>query len=214
MKNIVIIGAGDLGKEVVWLIEDINKVNLTYVILGFLDDDQAKDGGEFYGYRVLGDSSQLESLAEKTPLCAIIAIQNGSIRKKIREEHKDFNDWTSIIHPTAVIASTSFVESGSIVFPHVTVSVDTKLGEFSLLYINSTICNDCKIGDYVSVMCGASVSERAEIGDECFLAAGSTVYPHKKLGCKVEVGVEATASKDYADGAEVSEKGSGFLLFK
>ena len=214
MKNIVIIGAGDLGKEVVWLIEDINKVNPQYVILGFLDDDKAKDGGEFYGYRVLGDSSQLESLAQKTPLYAVIAIQNGSIRKKIREEHKGFNDWASVVHPTAVIASTSLVEKGSIVFPHVTVSVDTKLGEFDLLYINSTICNDCKIGDYVSVMSGASVSERAEIGDECFLAAGSTVYPHKKLGCKVEVGVEATASKDYADGSEVSEKGSGFSLFK
>ena len=70
------------------------------------------------------------------------------------------------------------------------------------------------IGNYVSVMSGASVSERASIGDECFLAAGSTVYPHKKLGCKVEVGVEAIASKDYADGSEVSEKGSGFSLFK
>lgn len=214
MKNIVIIGAGDLGKEVVWLIEDINKVNPQYVILGFLDDDKAKDGGEFYGYMVLGDSSSLESLAEKTPLCAVIAIQNGSIRKKIREEHKEFNDWVSIVHPTAVIASTSQVKKGSIIFPHVTVSVDTKLGEFDLLYINSTICNDCKIGNYVSVMSGASVSERAEIGNECFLAAGSTVYPHKKLGCKVEVGVEATASKDYADGSEVSEKGTGFSLFK
>ena len=214
MKNIVIIGAGDLGKEVVWLIEDINKVNPQYVILGFLDDDKAKDGGEFYGYRVLGDSSQLESLAEKTPLCAVIAIQNGSTRKKIRGEHSKFTEWASIVHPTAVLASTSRVEKGSIVFPHVTVSVDTKLGEFDLFYINSTICNDCKIGDYVSLMSGASVSERAEIGDECFLAAGSTVYPHKKLGCKVEVGVEATASKDYADGAEVSEKGLGFSLFK
>ena len=60
MKNIIIIGAGDLGKEVVWLIEDINKVQPTYVILGFLDDDIAKDGGEFYGYRVLGDTNQLE----------------------------------------------------------------------------------------------------------------------------------------------------------
>ena len=99
-------------------------------------------------------------------------------------------------------------------FPQVTVSVDTKLGEFNLFYIHSTICNDCEIGNYVSLMSGASVSERAEIGDECFLAAGSTVYPHKKLGCRVEVGVEATASKDYEDGAEVSEKNGGFSLFK
>ena len=47
MKNIVIIGAGDLGKELVWLIEDINKVRPTYLILGFLDDDLSKDTYSF-----------------------------------------------------------------------------------------------------------------------------------------------------------------------
>ena len=113
-----------------------------------------------------------------------------------------------------MIASTSTIGLESIVFPRVTVSVDTKLGNFDLLYINSTICNDCIIGDYVSLMSGASVSERAEIGNESFLAAGCTVYPHKILGQRVEVGVEATANKNYADDSEVNEKGSGFSLFK
>ena len=214
MKNIVIIGAGDLGKEVVWLVEDINKREPTYVILGFLDDDMEKHGGEFYGYKVLGSISELESICARMHSSAVIAIQNGSIRKKIVEGHSSFSNWESIIHPTAVIASTSPVGDGSVVFPQVTLSVDTKLGNFNLYYIHSTICNDCKIGDYVSVMSGASVSERAEVGNECFLAAGSCVYPHKKLGNRVEVGVEATASRDYADGAEVNEKSSGFSLFK
>lgn len=214
MKNIVIIGAGDLGKEIVWLIEDINKKEPTYLILGFLDDDAKKHKGTFHGYRVLGNVKNLEKLSQKTPLSAVIAIQDGSIRRKIAEEHKKFFNWESIIHPTAVIASTSKIGKGSILFPQVTVSVDSNLGAFGLYYIHSTICNDCKIGDYVSIMSSASVSEHVEIGDECFLAAGSTVYPHKKLGNKVVVGVEATASRDYNDGAEVSEKGTGFSLFK
>lgn len=214
MKNIVIIGAGDLGKEVVWLIEDINNRNPEYLILGFLDNDPDKIGGEFYGYKVLGRDEDLESIAEKTPLSAVIAIQDGKIRKNIFEKHKDFNHWETIIHPTAVIAPSSVIGQGSVIFPQVTVSVDTKIGDFGLLYIHSTICNDCKISNYVSVMSGASVSERAEIGSESFLAAGCTVYPHKKLGRCVMVGVEATASKDYEDDAEVNEKGIGFSLFK
>ena len=214
MKNIVIIGAGDLGKEVVWLIEDINRRDPAYLILGFLDDDTEKTGSEFCGYKVLGTTGQLKELGRRVPLSAVIAIQDGSVRRKIVEEHSEFTEWESIIHPTAVVAGSSPVGTGSVVFPHATVSVDTKLGKFDLLYIHSTICNDCGIGDYVSIMSGASVSERAEIGDECFLAAGSTVYPHKKLGRGVKVGVEATAGKDYGDGAEVSEKGGGFSLFK
>ncbi len=214
MKNIVIIGAGDLGKEVVWLIEDINKRKPEYLILGFLDNDPKKIGGEFYGYKVLGKDEDLETIAEMTPLSAIIAIQDGRVRKKIVDRHSRFDHWESIIHPTAVIAQSSSIGKGSIVFPQVTISVDTKIGDFALLYIHSTVCNDCEISDFVSVMSGASISERAIIGSECFLAAGCTVYPHKTLGNRVEVGVEATASKDYADGSEVSEKGIGFSLFK
>ena len=193
MNNIVIIGAGDLGKEVVWLIEDINKINPTFVILGFLDDDLAKGGGEFYGYRVLGRVEQLDCLAKTTSLYAIIAIQNGTTRKKIKEEHNKFENWVTIIHPTAVIAPSSVIGKGSIVFPHVTISVDTKVGDFNLLYINSTVCNDCIIGDFVSIMSGASVSERVEIGNECFLSAGSTIYPHIKLKEKTEIRIEAIA---------------------
>ena len=182
MKNIVIIGAGDLGKEVVWLIEDINKQSPTYLILGFLDDDVAKSEGEFYGYKVLGTIDQLEEINKRIPLSAVIAIQDGNIRKKIVDEHEEFNAWEAIVHPTAVIASTSPIGEGTIVFPQVTVSVDTILGKFNLYYIHSTICNDGIVGDYVSVMSGVSVSERVDIGDGCFLESGSTVPPHKRIG--------------------------------
>lgn len=214
MKNIVVVGAGDLGKEIVWLIEDINKRQPTYLILGFLDDDKEKAGTEFYGYKVLGGIEQLRVLSSKMPLSAVVAIQDCSVRKKIVEEHSEFASWETIIHPTAVIAATSFVGKGSVFFPQVTVSVDSKLGSFGLYYIHSIICNDCVIGDYVSLMSGASVSEHVEIGDECFLAAGACVYPHKKLGKCSKVAVEATVEKDYSDGSKVGEKGAGFFLFK
>ncbi len=214
MKNLVIVGAGDLGKELVWLIEDINRLSPTYLILGFLDDNNKKTGNEFYGYRVLGNSGMLEELAERNPFSAVIAIQDGSIRKKIVDAHPGFHHWESIVHPSAVISSSSPLGVGSIVFPHVTISVDSRIGRFDLFYIHATVCNDCQIGDYVSVMSGASVSEHAEIGDEAFLAAGSIVYPHRKLGKNVKVGVEATASVNYSEGSEVCENRTEFTLFK
>lgn len=181
MKNILIIGAGDLGKELVWLIEDINRVSPTYVILGFLDDDGAKFEGEFYGYRVLGGIDMLEKLSEEIPLYAVIAIQDGDIRHQIVEKHQEFTRWESIVHPTAVIAQTSPVNTGCILFPRVTISVDTKLGMFGLYYVNAIVCDDCTIGDYVTMMSGATVLEHTEIGDGCFLSAGSYVPPHRRI---------------------------------
>lgn len=214
MKNLVIVGAGDLSKEIVWLIEDINKRQPTYLILGFLDDDQAKIGTEYYGYKVLGNINYLDELSAKMQLSAVIAIQDGEIRKKIVEDHPNFKRWESIVHPTAVIANSSSYGNGCVFFPQVTVSVDSNLGGFGLFYIHSTICNDCNVGNYVSLMSGASLSEHVVIGDGCFLGAGACVYPHKSIGHKSKVSVGSVVEKDYGDEAKIGEKGTGFFLFK
>ena len=187
MKEIVIIGAGDLGREVVWLIEDINRLNPTYVILGFLDDDAAKLGGEFYGYRVLGGVDMLEKLSERTPLSAVLAVQTGSVRKKIVEAHPTFHRWESIVHPSAVVAASSAIGPGSLLFPQVTISVYAKLGSFCLYYIHSTVCNDCVVGDYASVMTGAAVLDHSQLGDGCCLAPYTCVQPYEKLEAEAPV---------------------------
>lgn len=183
MKNIVIIGAGDLGKEIVWLIEDINKQCPTYVILGFLDDDSSKNAQEFFGYKVLGTTEYLDTLSVSTPVSAVIAIQDGATRRAIVEAHPHFSHWETIIHPMAVIAPESTLGEGSVLFPRVTVSVGTIIGRCSLLYINSTICNDCVIGDFTSIMTGTVVSEHSDIASGSFVPAGFCVTPHSSFPC-------------------------------
>ena len=44
MKEIIILGAGDFGREVAGLIEEINKISPSYTIVGYLDDDTEKIG--------------------------------------------------------------------------------------------------------------------------------------------------------------------------
>jgi len=175
MKNIVIIGAGDLGKELVWLIEDINKQKPTYLILGFLDDDLQKETYSFYGYKVLGGTDKLEELNKTTTFSVVLAIQDEKVRKQIVENHPDFDNWETIIHPTAVIASSTKVGKGNIFFPQVTVSVDSYLGNHCLFYIHATICNDCWIGNYTTIMANATVSEHAEVNSLTRLQANSII---------------------------------------
>ena len=191
LKNIVIIGAGDLGKELVWLIEDINKVKPTYLILGFLDDDKEKLGKEFCWYKVLGDLDYLEELSRKTPLYAVVAVKDGKSRKAIVERYKSFDRWETIIHPRTSVAASSSIGEGSILFPNVTVSVDSKLGRFGLYYIQSTISNDCRIGEFVSAMYGAAVLEHAKIADGVLLPPGTCVPANSNVEKKQEDGAES-----------------------
>ena len=41
MKDIYIVGAGGFGREVLWLIQRINNVNLEWNIKGFIDDNKS-----------------------------------------------------------------------------------------------------------------------------------------------------------------------------
>ena len=205
MKNIVIMGAGELGKEVLWLIEDINRIEPTWVILGFLDD--TKNLGDIVnGYPVIGAMSQLEELYNKHDFHAVIAVQNGANKAAIANKHKDFDKWTSIVHPTAVVAPESRVGEGTIIFPQVTVSVDSVIGKHCLLYIHAILCNDCMIGDYTSVMSGVSIAEHVKVGEESYLSAGCDVYPGINIGKNCKVSVGTTVDENLSDGTEKVRK--------
>ncbi len=39
-KTIIIVGAGGFGREVFWLINEINSYNYEWSIIGFIDDDK------------------------------------------------------------------------------------------------------------------------------------------------------------------------------
>ena len=87
LKKIIIIGAGDLGRELLWLIDDINKVIPTYEVAGFLDDNEKKIGTVLNGFKVLGAND----MVYKLNIPAVIAIQSGVLRKKIAEKLQ--RDW-------------------------------------------------------------------------------------------------------------------------
>ena len=79
----MIIGAGGLGKEVVQYIKDINQINPTYEILGFIDSDPNKKGIGFNHIPVLGDFDILESLRKvDEELYGFCAVANPDIKKR------------------------------------------------------------------------------------------------------------------------------------
>ena len=55
MKDLIIIGAGGLGRETIWMTERINAVSPEWNILGFIDDKPSYKGKIIDGYRVLGN---------------------------------------------------------------------------------------------------------------------------------------------------------------
>ena len=203
MKNIVIIGAGDFGKEVAWLIDDINKVSPVYKILGYLDDDINKQGQVLNGYSVLGTTDVLNKLQKDNNICAVIAMQNGDVRKRIVDKFPDFDNWEILIHPSVNISDTSSIGKGCILCAGTNVSVNTVIGSHCLFNISVTVGHDCIIDNFVSVMSGACICGHVKIRDFAYLSTNCTVIPGKSIGYNSVVGVGSAVIRNVKDNTTV-----------
>ena len=199
MKKIVILGAGDFGREVAWLIEGINKENPEYQILGYLDDDEKKAGEIYLDYQCLGPISMLTQFGEKENVCAVIANQSSSIREAIVSRFPAFSNWETLIHPAANIARTVKIGKGCIICAGVNISVDTVIGDFCMFNMSATVGHDCRIGSYVSVMSGSCICGHVTIADHAYLATNSSVLPFKKVGRNAKVGAGSVVLRSVKD---------------
>ncbi len=203
MREIVIIGAGDFGKEVAWLIEGINKVRPTYLLLGYMDDDENKIGREIGGYTVLGKVGYINELSQHHNLYATIAMQDVDAREALVNKLPNFSKWETLVHPSVDISDRTKLGEGCVVCAGVNISVDTVIGKHCLFNISATIGHDCVIGDYVSVMSGAKVSGHVKVGDKAYLATNCTIVPGMRIGEHATVGAGSVALRNVKDGVTV-----------
>ena len=79
MKNLVIIGAGGVGKEVSLIVEQINRLDPTWNLVGFVDDNTENWGKVINKYTVIGGIDTL-NFFEKD-YYVLIAIANYRVKK-------------------------------------------------------------------------------------------------------------------------------------
>ena len=203
MKEIIILGAGDFGREVAGLIEEINKISPSYTIVGYLDDDTEKIGQKINGYKCLAPISYLSELNNENQIHAVIANQNTDIRKRLVEMFPGFENWETVIHPSVNISDTTNIGKGCVICASVNISCNTVIGDFCLLNISSTIGHDCLIGNYVSIMTGSCVSGHVIVNDSAYLGTNCTILPGRTVGEHAIVGAGSVAIRNVKPGVTV-----------
>lgn len=155
MKDIVIIGAGGFGREVAWLIEDINKIEPQWNILGFVDDNEDIIGAEFNGYKVLGNVDWL--LNQKLHVVNAIGdpIAKQDVMKRLTFTA---NTYPVLIHPSVVYSSTINFGEGAIICPGNVITVNIEIGKHAIVNFSCTIGHDAKIGNFSTILPGVNVS--------------------------------------------------------
>ena len=201
MKDIVIIGAGGLGREAAWLIEDINEYKKEWNILGFVDDNVEK-GKVLNGYKVLGNCSFLNS---KKDIYYICAIANTKIRERIVNKIKNNTSIKAakLIHPSVVISKESSIGIGSIICAGVIISVNSKVGEFNIIDWNSTIGHDDLLKDFVTLYPAVNISGGCIINKCVEVGTGTKIIQKKIVGKNSIIGAGSVIIRDVKENVTV-----------
>lgn len=186
MNKIAIIGAGGMGREALWLIEDINKQNPQWDFIGFFDDDFS-NAKNIDPSLFLGDVDDLNKRQET--LYVIIAIGNPLTKKKIHSRINNPNiHFPVLVHPLVRICESVRIGEGSMICAGCIVTVDIEIGKHVLINVGTVVCHDSKLGDYVSIMPSVNISGEVVIEEAAYLGTGTKVIQQISIGARAILG--------------------------
>ncbi len=195
MKDIAIYGAGGFGREVLTLLQDINKQSPQWNFVGFFDDGMEK-GSTVNGHKLLGGMTELN--AWDTPLSLAIAVGTPTIHetilKKICNPQISF---PTLIHPTAIIGDSNFVKigEGCIICAYNVITTNVEIGDFVILNIACTTGHDTIIHNHASFMPTCNISGEVIIGEGVYCGTGVKIINRTSIGEWSIVGAGAVVTK-------------------
>lgn len=198
MNDIVIIGAGGLGREVQWLIERINEHDKKWNIVGYIDDG-IEIGTVIDGYSVLGGVNYLLKSDKKWNV--VCAIGNATIREEIIHKLSVNHNlvYPNLIDPSVIISNRVKIGEGNIICPGVVISVDLKIGNFNLIDWNCTVGHDVVMDSYITLFPNVNVSGSVEIGRCVEIGTGTQIIQGKKIGKNTIIGAGSVVVRDVSD---------------
>lgn len=203
MNDLVIYGAGGLGRELLEIIEEINKEGGDWRILGFADDGLEK-GTTVCGYPVLGGFDFFRSRAGSLGIvfgfadCAL----KETLYYRIKELCPGFY-FPVIIHPSSYVSSRAALAEGVVIARFCVVNVNANVGKCVLINENSGVYHDCVVGDFVSIMPAVRISGNVSVGKSAYIGVQAAIRQGLAIGSGSVVGMGSVVIKDVPDGCTV-----------
>lgn len=188
-RRIAIFGVGGFGREVRWLIDDINAVQPRWDFVGYFDDHSEP--------RKIGSRAYLGSLGELNAwdgsLGVVFAVGDPVLKRRLVSAVHNPRVWfPTLIHPSCQIGiPVSSIGDGSIVCAGVMITVDVQIGRHVILNLGCTVGHDTVIRDYASFMPTVNISGDVVIGEAVYVGTGASIVNRVEIGDGTVVGAGA-----------------------
>lgn len=200
MKDLIIIGAGGYGREVIQWATDCNRLTPRWNILGFLDPNPAALRETRCPYPILGTDEDWTPTENQE---YVVAIANPSKKEEIVSR---FSDWgaqfATIIHPEAFISAGVEIGSGTVIYPRAIISVGVTIGQFCTIQTTG-LGHDVTIGDYSTISSFCNLMGHVTLGKRVFMGSHCAVIPKTVIEDDAYVGVGSVVLKRVRTGIKV-----------
>jgi len=179
LKPLVIVGAGGLGREVAWLVADINRQKSEWDFKGFVDD--GVQGNTVEGYPVLGPVEHLYDMS--LDIWTVVAIADSRVRMKfVQQIISQGRKLATLVHPSVSMSDYVEIGAGSIICSGTVITTNVTLGQAAIINPGCFIGHDTELQNYVSLMPAANLAGEVKVGEGCYFGLNSCVINRTTIG--------------------------------
>jgi sugar O-acyltransferase (sialic acid O-acetyltransferase NeuD family) len=195
MKQLVIIGAGGFGREVLEWARQCPAYRREWEIAGFLDDNpRALSGFPHLQLPILGDTRSYQPRPEQVFICAMgKPALRALMRRRLGEKGGRF---TRVIHESCRIGSRVDLAAGVVLCPGVVLTCDIGIGANSALNIHTAVGHDAVIGADCQLSSYCDITGHVCLGDGVFLGSRVSVIPGRRVGDGAVLGAGSVVIAD------------------
>jgi sugar O-acyltransferase (sialic acid O-acetyltransferase NeuD family) len=193
---LVVVGAGGHGREMLDIVEAVNRVSVTFELLGVIDDSADPDNAGLLrrrGIMVLGGNDVLTSTVAQYVIGIGLPVPRWAVDQLATAAGREP---AMLVHPTAVLGSDLRLGPGFVAAANAQVTTNVSTGRHVQLNIGATLSHDCEVGDYVTLSPGVHVSGNVRLEDNVYLGAGVVVRQGITIGRGTFVGAGAVVVAD------------------
>lgn len=201
MKNLIIIGAGGMGRQVCLFAQSCRGYNADYVIKGFLDDNpHAMEGFDDYppllgsvdGYIVQPDDCFFNSIGD-------VVAKKKCINKILNKGGR----FITLIHPTAEVSKGVRIGQGCMIAANVGIGTETEIGDFCLIQNNAVVGHDVHVGNYCRIDCNVVLIAGVKLDDSVCIHTSSVINHNVHVGESAIVGAMSFVIRNVKPGISV-----------
>lgn len=193
MKDLIIIGAGGMGRTFYDLSRESIGYNEFFTIKGFIDDNlNALDNYDNYP-PIIGSIKDYTPNDNDVFICSIGGASRKACIENILAKGGEF---LTLINKTARMGTNVVMGKGNLVGAFTTIAADAVIGDYNFIQSYTIIGHDVKIGNWnridSHVMCVGGIT----IGDENMIHTSAVLNHNVTVGNKAHIGACSFVTRD------------------